>query len=366
MDQQLLEISQHFIFPGNVVEIRPITTGHINDTYLIKTEQSRSTRQQFILQRINQNVFRDPEGLMQNILLVTRHLRNKIAIQGGNPERETLNLISTPENKPYYIDPSGEYWRAYQFITGAAAYERINNPQHVYETAWAIGNFQCQLSDLPADQLKETIPNFHFTPKRYSAFLEAVQRDPAKRAKEVLAEITFLKERESDTCVLTDLIEQSQLPLRVTHNDAKLNNVMIDDQTGKAVCLLDLDTVMPGLSLYDFGDAVRSTAATAAEDCPDPSQAGISLEIFELLARGYLDAARDFITPQEAEYLAFSARLITLEQALRFLADYLNGDVYYKVDHPKHNLDRSRTQIRMVQLMEEKFEKMEEIVAKYR
>lgn len=362
----LVEIAGKFSFEGSLVEILPFGQGHINDTYAAVFRQPGGGVRRYILQRINRFVFKDPEALMENVERVTRHLHRKIAAAGGDPLRETLNLVMALDGRSFYRDPEGEYWRALLFIEGARTYEEAESPAHIYQAARAFGNFQRQLADFPAMQLHETIPFFHDTPRRFRAFEDAVQRDAFNRAAAVRDEIRFLEEREADTRVLVEEIARGVLPLRVTHNDTKFNNVMIDDHTGLAVCILDLDTVMPGLALYDFGDAVRSSAALAAEDEPDSTKAGFSLEIFESLAHGYLDVARDFLTPAELDRLAFSARLITLEQAIRFLGDYLNGDIYYKVHRPGHNLDRARTQIGMLRDMEARFEAMQALILKYR
>ncbi len=366
MDNQPESIAHQFQLEGTLMAVEPVKVGHINDTFELKVQTPVGTLRRFILQRINQFVFKDPGGLMENIELVTRHLRAKIIAAGGDPERETLNLVAAADGGAFYQDSAGEYWRVFHYIENARTYESVENPQHIYNTAWSFGNFQCQLADFPAGQLHETLPNFHNTPKRFIDFLDALTRDPRNRAITVREEIRFIEQRKKDCSVLVDLINQGGLPLRVTHNDAKLNNVMIDDQTGKGICIIDLDTVMPGSALYDFGDTVRSTAALAAEDEPDSHRAGFSIAVFDQLARGYLDAAREFLTPVELEYLPFSGRLITLEQAIRFLGDYLNGDVYYKISRQNHNLDRARTQIKMVQDMEEKYPEMVAIVSKYR
>ena len=362
----LAEICRQFRFEGSLMESLPVEFGHINDTFLLQFINSHGKTRRYILQRINQVVFRKPEELMQNIERVTGHLHKKILAAGGDPQRETLNLVPTLEGKSYFHDSIGDYWRAYLYIEGARTYEIAESPQQVYHAAWAFGNFQRLLADFPASELHETIPNFHHTPRRFKAFLEALQRDPCQRAGKVQEEIQFVLDRKSNTPVLVDLIAQNQLPLRVTHNDTKFNNVMIDDQTGESICIIDLDTVMPGSALYDFGDAVRSAAALSAEDEPDTSRAGISLRVFDRLAHGYLNAARDFLTGLEIQYLAFAAQLITLEQAIRFLMDFLNGDVYYKIHRPEQNLDRARTQIKMVADMEGKSEQLEGIIAKYR
>jgi Ser/Thr protein kinase RdoA (MazF antagonist) len=362
----LAVVAAKFRFSGRLSQIAVFGNGHIHDTHVVSCIQADGTTRRYILQRINCYVFKNPVALMENIERVTYHLNQKIQAAGGDPARETLNLVPTVDGGSFFEDNDSECWRAFLFIEGARTYETAENRQQLYQTAWAFGNFQRQLADFPAVQLHETIPNFHHTPMRFQAFMEAVERDSYNRAAAIQPEIRFLQQREPETRVLAELIRQGALPLRVTHNDTKLNNVMIDDQTGKAICVLDLDTVMPGLSLYDFGDAVRSAAALVEEDSQQSSAAGISLDTFDSLAHGYLDSARSFLLDAEMELLAFSARLITLEQAIRFLGDYLNGDIYYKVNRPGHNLDRARTQIGMLADMEDKFEKMTSIVSKYR
>lgn len=364
--QDIAGVAGKFCFEGSLEAAAPFGLGHINDTYLVTYRQPDGTLRRYILQRINQFVFKNPAALMENIERVTRHLHDKIVAAGGDPLRETLNLVPARDRGSYIRDAHGEYWRAFLFIENARTYESAESPEHIYQAARAFGNFQRQLADFPAGQLHETIPFFHDTPRRFCAFQEAVQRDAVRRAAVVRAEIHFLEQREADTRVLVEGIAGHTLPLRVTHNDTKFNNVMIDDRSGKAICILDLDTVMPGLALYDFGDAVRSGAALAAEDEPDSTRAGISLDIFDHLAHGYLDVARDFLTPAEVDLLAFSARLITLEQAIRFLGDYLNGDIYYKVHRPGHNLDRARAQMGMLRDMETRFADMQAVISRYR
>jgi len=368
MMPDLRDVVGRFCISGSLVHAEPFGHGHINDTYAVSFSQADGSTYQYILQRINRFVFKDPVALMENIEQVTRHLRAKIQAVSGNPQRETLNLVKTLAGSYYTQDSAGEFWRAFLLIEGARTYEKIETQQQTYQAAWAFGNFQRQLADFPAIQLHETIPNFHNTPQRFQNFIETVQRDAHNRAASVRDEIRFLETHETQTHILVDLASKGILPLRVTHNDTKFNNVMIDDQTGKAICVLDLDTVMPGLALYDFGDAVRSAAALVEEDARDGSEAGISLETFDSLAHGYLDAARSFLTTAEVDLLAFSARLITLEQAIRFLGDYLNGDIYYKVQRPGHNLDRARTQIGMLRDMEseQKYQQMNLIISKYR
>ncbi len=360
------DIVRHFCIAGRFIEAAPFGNGHINDTYAVACGLTGERINRYILQKINHFVFREPAALMENIQWVTHHLGEKISAAGGDRFRQTLNLVPTLDGGNLYQDPGGGYWRAYHFIEGSRTYEKAESLQHVYQAAWAFGNFQRLLIDFPAEQLHETIPNFHHTPKRFQAFVDAVQADACHRAAGVRDEIHFIECREQDTRRLVEMSEQGLLPRRVTHNDAKFNHVMIDNRTGKGMCVIDLDTVMPGLAMYDFGDIVRSAAALAAEDEPDSSKAGLSLETFDALAQGYLDAGRSFLNAVEVDHLAFSARLITLEQAIRFLTDYLNGDVYYKVHRRGQNLDRARTQIAMVGDMEVKFEQMVGVVSRYR
>ncbi len=366
MKPDFSEIVKNFKFEGDFLDASLYGFGHIHDTYIVRFRKANGVVHRFVLQWINHYVFKNPEGVMQNIEGVTAHLRKKIITTGGDPERETLNLIPAVEEKTFYRAHDGNYWRAYVFIEDAQTYEVVKNLAHIYNAAKAFGKFQKLLSDFPAEQLYETIPDFHHTPKRFEAFVEAVDRDVKNRARSVKAEIEFVEKRVEDTSVLLDLLGQGRLPERVTHNDTKFNNVMIDDRTGEGICVIDLDTVMPGLSLYDFGDSVRTGAATAAEDERDLSKVGIGLDIFDRLVHGYLDTARDFLTSTEMDYLVFSTKLMTLECGMRFLTDHLQGDVYFKIHRENHNLDRCRAQFKMVKDIEEKFDQMVAIVDRYR
>ncbi len=294
------------------------------------------------------------------------YLREKIRQAGGDPAREALTLIPTRAGASFHRDAAGGCWRAFLFIERAQAHEMAVSRAHVYHAAGAIGRFQRLLADFPAGALHPVLPDFHHTPRRLAFFWEAVAADRAGRAAGVQREIRFIEQRAAGAGVLVDLLAQGRLPLRVTHNDAKFSNVLLDDATGEGLCVIDLDTVMPGTALVDFADAVRSGAALAAEDEPDASRAGLSLQIFDALAHGYLDAGRDFLTPAEIEHLPAAARVITLEQAIRFLGDHLNGDSYYRVQRAGQNLDRARTQLRMVEEMEDKFGQMEALVERYR
>jgi hypothetical protein len=368
----LEDISAHFDIPGTYLGAAPHGGGHINDTFLARYQipGCASGEQCFIHQRINHYVFKEPEKVMENIERVTRYAREQIIAAGGDPQRETLNLVPARDGRSYYhipedtpdSGPFGGYWRTYLFISGAHTYEIAENLDQVYHAACAFGNFQKLLDSLPGPRLHETIINFHHTRKRFETFKKALEADPAGRAITVQPEIDFILQREKDAAVVVDLLAQGQLPERVTHNDTKLNNVLIDDVTGQGICVIDLDTMMPGSAMYDFGDLIRMGTATGAEDERDLTKVGVDLRLFAELARGYLSAARDFLTPLEWDLLVFGGKLITYEQAIRFLGDYLNGDIYYKTHYPDHNLVRARTQIKMIEDMERKQGQMETII----
>lgn len=360
------ELVKHFTFEGEFIDANPYGFGHINDTFVavFKIDSNRTRR--YILQRINHNVFKSPENLMENIEGITKHVRKKVIAAGGDPDRETLNVIPTTDGKSYYKTPEGNYWRGYIFIEGAQTYQIVENLDHFYNAGKALGKFQKLVSDYPAEKLHETIVNFHNTAKRYDAFKEAVANDVMKRAASVAAEIEFVEKRAEETAVIVNLLAEGKLPLRVTHNDTKFNNVMIDDVTGEGVCVIDLDTVMSGSSLYDFGDSIRSGTNPADEDEKDLSKVCMDLELFETFTHGFMDAAREFLTPTEVEYLPFGAKIMTFECGIRFLTDHLNGDVYFKIHRENHNLDRCRTQFKMVADMEEKEAQMKAIVNKYK
>ncbi len=364
MNFNIAKVAQYFNFEGKFTSANPYGTGHINDTYAA-IYQVNGKRLRYIIQRINHQVFKDPVGLMENIETVTAHLQEKIIIAGGDPHRESLTLIPTHEGDSFVRTEEGHYWRAYRFIEEARTYEIVESMQHVYNAAMAFGNFQSLLSDLQSGILHETIPNFHNTKNRFEVFLQTVADDEYNLASCSKAEIEFVRERADQVSVLVDLYARGELPERVTHNDTKFNNVMIDDETGEGVCVIDLDTVMPGLSLYDFGDSIRSMANPAPEDERDLSKVQFDLDVFDHFSRGYLDSARDFLIPMEIEYLPTSAILMTLECGMRFLVDHLQGDVYFKTQRKNHNLDRCRTQFKLVQDMEEQFDEMVRIIEKH-
>lgn len=361
----LVLISGKFAFEGSFVEGIPYGCGHINDTYALTFKKAEGTTHRYILQRINNSIFKDPVFLMQNIERVTAHLKNKIIAAGGDYTRETLNIIYTKDNKTFYRDDKDNYWRAYLFIEGAKTYQIVEEDKHFYNAGYAVGKFQSLLTDFDASLLHETILKFHDTQKRYKDFLTALEQDPMKRAEGVSEEIDFVKARENEMGTIVSLLEEGALPVRVTHNDTKFNNVMIDDKTGAGICIIDLDTVMPGSYLYDFGDAIRSGTNTAEEDEKDLTKVNMDLRLFDIYANGYLDAVKEVLTKKEIELLPLSAKLMTLECGMRFLTDHLNGDVYFKVHREGHNLDRCRTQFKLVADMESKWSQMVQIINKY-
>lgn len=355
------EIREHFDFEGDYTGFYPIHNGHINNTYVLEFENGKNVKS-YLLQQINTNVFNDPEKLMENVVGVTEYLHKIIVENGGDPDRETLNVIKTRDGKPFLVSKDNRYWRCYNFITDAYTCQTIENPVVFYNSAVAFGNFQRLLADYPANSLHETIPNFHNTVSRYADLMAAVEKNAAGRLDSVKEEVQFAKDREKDTHVVVDLINEGKLPMRVTHNDTKLNNVMFDNQTDKGICVIDLDTVMPGSSLYDFGDSIRFGANHAAEDEKDLSLVYLDLNLFEQYCRGYLESAGKSLTKTEIEYLPFSAKLMTFECGMRFLGDYLNGDTYFKTAYPEHNLDRCHTQFALVADIEKKFDEMKAIV----
>lgn len=337
-------------------EILPFGEGHINDTFLVHTADGK----QYVLQRINHAVFPHPEEVMENIFAVTHHIRKKIIAENGDPSRQTLHYRKTKDGALCYFDGES-YFRVYDFIDHAKTYQTVESPELLRDAAMAFGLFQKRLADFPADKLHEVIPNFHHTPTRFAAFQEAVRQDVCGRAKDVQEEIAFAIAREADTHVVTDAICDGSIPLRVTHNDTKLNNILFDAVSGKACCVIDLDTVMPGSLLYDYGDALRFGASSAAEDEPDLSKVFFRLDCFSAYTEGFLLSMGSTLTRREKELLPHSVKLLTFECGIRFLTDYLNGDTYFKIHRPNHNLDRCRTQFALVADMERKMEQMKQI-----
>lgn len=357
-------------------DIRVYGNGHINDTFLVEKKVSpkeemgnqagETGTEKYILQRINHSIFKNPIELMENILMLTSHLKEKIGMEGGDPDRETLNVILSREGKPLYQDEDGDFYRMYRFIERAISLDEVGKPEDFYESALAFGRFQRMLADFPAESLYETIPGFHDTEARFSRFCQVVKEDKMGRAAQMKPEIDFVLEREKLAGELGRMQRSGLLPLRVTHNDTKLNNVLMDQETGKAVCVVDLDTVMPGLAVNDFGDSIRFGASTGAEDEPDLTKIECSMELFEIYTRGFIEGCSGRLTQEELKALPLGAAVMTFECGMRFLADYLEGDVYFKIHREGHNRDRCRTQFKLVRDMEDKWEEMNRIVEKYR
>ncbi len=354
--QHIGAIARHFEIPGEFAGAVPYGNGHINDSYCAEFNVA-GTSTRFIVQRINHNIFGDPAALMHNIQRVTAHLSAQVA---GQPDaaRRALSLVTTRDGQAWHRDAEGNYWRIYRFIEKARSYDTVQSPQQAFQAARAFGHFQQMLATLPPPRLNDTIPDFHHTPKRFAALERAIAADAAGRAAQAKPEIDFALAHQPIVAGLLD----AHLPERVTHNDTKFNNVLLDDATGEAICVIDLDTVMPGLAPYDFGDMVRTTTSPAEEDERDLAKVTMQFPMFEALVRGYLASAAEFLTKAEKQSLAFSGKLITFEIGIRFLADHLNGDTYFKVHREGHNLDRCRTQFALVRSIEQQEDAMNRLV----
>lgn len=368
MENKYLDIVKEAVeaidFKGDIIEVKPFGGGHINDTFLVVTENEHM-REKYILQRINHDIFKNVEKLMENYCNVCDYLKKVVKGRGGNHLRETITVVKTKNGNSFVKDSKGNYWRGILFIENSITTEVIQCKEDFYKTGKAFGGFQNMLSAYKADTLYESIPNFHNTKERFKTFLEDVENDIAGRKSEVEDDINFILAREKDTAVLVDLLAAGELPLRVTHNDTKIGNILLDKDTKEGICIIDLDTIMPGLSLYDFGDAIRSGSTYAAEDEKDLEKVYVDLELFEAFTKGFIEGAAGVLRKKEIEMLPMGAKVIILEQAIRFLGDYLNGDVYYKTSYDKQNLYRTRTQLKLVADMEEKWSELNEIVKAY-
>lgn len=352
------EVASLFEMRGDLVNAYPYGSGHINDTFCAHYDQA-GQRIRYIHQRINTRILKDPAALMENIERVTRHSLNRLrAMKHPEACRRTLTLIPGTDGLPFAIDQHGNYWRTYQFIERARTYDVIENEGQARAAARAFALFQKYTADIPGKRLHETIPLFHDTRDRLRKFRESLSRDTQGRAKDVATEVAFVEERASDCGKVVSLLEKGEIPERITHNDTKLNNVMIDDVSGEGVCVIDLDTVMPGSALYDFGDMVRTATPSGAEDAKDFEQIEMQMQMFAALVEGYIAGAGDVLTEREIELLAFSGKLLPLECGIRFLTDYLDGDVYFKAKHEAHNLDRCRTQFALVASVEKQLPEM--------
>lgn len=359
------KVAMQFALEGELKELSVFGNGHINDTLRATCELADGRTKRYIVQRMNDGIFKNPDELMENVMNVTSFLRKKIIAAGGDPDRETLNVIPTKDGKNYLTDENGDFWRCYIFIEDATSFDQVEKPEDFYNSAVAFGNFQRLLADYPAATLHETIKNFHNTVSRFADFKKAVEEDVAGRARDVQKEIQFVLDREADCHVICDALAKGEIPLRVTHNDTKLNNIMIDNRTGKGLCVIDLDTVMPGSSLYDYGDSIRFGASTGAEDEQNLDLIWCDLELFEIYTKGYVEGCGGSLTETEIRMMPMGAKLMTLECGMRFLADHLQNDIYYKIHRENHNLDRARTQLKLVADMEAKWDEMKAIVEKY-
>lgn len=359
----IAEILENFSLAGKFVSFAPIDDGHINDTFKI-TYSVDGKELHHLLQRINTDVFKNPDLLMANIDYVTSFLRDKVMASGGNPEREIIYCKPCKNGKKYFTDKNGKVWRVYNYVERSFSYNNIESPEVFFKAGQAFGDFQRMLSDFSIDSLSETIPDFHNTAKRYRNLMNSVERNASGRAVYAADEIEFARQRRNETYILVGKAEIGDLPIRVTHNDTKLNNILFDKDTNEPICVVDLDTVMPGLSLYDFGDAIRFGANTGAEDEKDLSKISLDLGLYEQYVRGFLTTAGESLTREEVDCLPFSAKMMTLECGMRFLTDYIDGDVYFKTAYKEHNLVRCRTQFALVADMERKFDEMKRITAK--
>ncbi len=355
-DREIATLAAKQFSNDRILSIAPFGQGHINTTYSVKYKTKKGTSYRYLLQKINTYVFKNPDELMENIVGVTEFL---LPLCG---ERGTLTVIRTLDGQNYYKDVFGNCWCVYIFLENTTAYQQIEKDSDFYTCGEAFGEFQQLLADYPAEKLHETIPNFHNTPSRFADLHKAIEENKADRLQLVQDEIDFVLARECKADAITSKLASGEIPTRVTHNDTKLNNILIDNASGKAICVIDLDTVMPGAVAYDFGDSIRFGASTAAEDETDLSKVEMSLHLFEVFAKGFLKSANKFLTPAEKDSLVTGAYLMTLECGVRFLTDYLNGDVYFKIHREHHNLDRCRTQFKLVADMEKKEDRMREII----
>lgn len=356
--QKSKEIFSNFCIDDEILDIVPYGSGHVNDTFLITCKERK-----YVLQRINHHIFKKPSEVMENIINICEHLRKKVVLNGGDPERETLTFIPAKDGT-FLCEYDGNFYRVYVFVDNVITYQSIENPIHFYNAGRAFGKFQNMLADFDADKLHETIVNFHNTKDRYNNFKIALSQNKSGRKDQVLKEIDFVNERKDKYGAIVDLLEEGKIPLRVTHNDTKLNNILIDPETQEAVCVIDLDTVMPSSLLCDFGDAIRSGTNTAEEDERDLSKVHFDINLFEKFAQGFLEEMKDSITPLEVELLPKSAFLMTIECGIRFLTDHLDGDLYFKIHRENHNLDRARTQFKLAYEIEQNEQAMAEIITR--
>ena len=361
-NSEVLKIASEFNLGSAPTGFSECTDGHINGTFFVDTADGKK----YVIQRINTGIFKDPDGLMRNVIGITEHIRRKLAAEGGDVERGTLHFIKTVSGDNYYEDrENGSAWRAYVYVDGVESFQSAGSTDVFSQVGRAFGHFQMQLADYDASGLCETIPNFHNTPSRYVDFEAALVRNASGRADRAADAVEFVKAHKDVCSYIADRIAAGVLPLRVTLNDTKLNNILIDKATGKPICIIDLDTVMPGSVLFDFGDAIRFGASSAAEDEKDLSAVFMREDMFEAFAGGFIGGLEGSLTDTEILELPMGALVITLETGIRFLTDYLDGDTYFRTHYPEHNLDRARNQFKLVADMEEKMPEMLKVVKKY-
>ena len=360
----LAEVIAAYDFPATLLGAVRYGQGHINDTFCVICQPQEGDAIRYILQGLSLAAFPRQDELMENFIGITSYLREKIIANGGDPMRETLSLVKTKDGKDYYTDATGKVWRLTPFIENTDCFQSAT-PELFEASARCFGRFQYMLQGYPAETLHEAIVNFHNTEDRFAKFEAALAADKLGRAKDVQEEIQFVLDRKADCSVALQALRDGKLPLRVTHNDTKLNNILIDRDTHEGICVIDLDITMPGLSMNDFGDSIRFGANHSKEDEKDLSKVNFDIELYEVFTRGFLEGAQGSLTPAELEYLPWGARLMTLECGIRFLTDYLDGDNYFRIHYADQNLDRTRTQFKLVKDMEEQFEAMAAVVAKY-
>ena len=363
-DAIVSEVLAAYDFPETLLGAVRYGQGHINDTFCVICQPQEGDPIRFILQGLSLAAFPHPEELMENFIGITSYMRKKILENGGDPKRETLSLVKTRDGKDFYTDASGKVWRLSPFIENTDCFQKAT-PELFEASARCFGRLQKLMAGYPAETLHEAISKFHDTENRYANFEKALQEDKMGRAKDVAAEIRFVKDRKADCSVAMQALRDGKLPLRVTHNDTKLNNILVDRDTHEGICVIDLDTTMPGLSINDFGDSIRFGANHSAEDEKDLSKVNFDIELYEAYTRGFLEGADGVLTANELEYLPWGAKLMTLECGIRFLTDYLEGDHYFRIHYPEQNLDRTRTQFKLVKDMEEQFDAMHAVVKKY-
>ncbi len=362
MGYDLKTIFDSFTANGSFAEAFPCGNGHIHDTFRIET--SEKDREDYILQKLNNIVFRNIPELQENIERVTMHMHRKLLlIPGADVKRECLTLVPAKNGKSFIVDKDGSFWRMFIFITDNRSYDIVDSPEKAYEGGRAIGRFQALLTDLPGKPLNETIPSFHDVEKRIDNFMNSLKNDPVGRVNETTGETDSILKRADEMRIIQKLGREGKIPVRITHNDTKFNNILFD-VNGKSLCLIDLDTVMHGYFHSDFGDAIRTGANSAAEDESDLSKVKMDIDLFGAYARGYLSETNNTLNAIEKEYLAFAPLLMTYEQALRFLTDYIDGDIYYRIHNKSHNIQRTRSQIRLLESIESQYTEMQKIITR--